>query len=207
MATIDELLNDAAYDDVNEVIHVDPAMRQLLLPSAELILGVEGDEKAECKYFSMPRVVGNNVDVSECSLRVVYTNAAGVDDYFKVEQCIFNDNAVVFCWELSRKVTAAAGQVLFSVCVCKSLGDTIKTEWNTTNAYGKVLPGHKRLDGSDDDVTTPDVVTMAEAAANRAEAAANRAEDAANRAESGGGSGGLYITSDGAGNVVIGGGA
>lgn len=176
MATIDELLNDAAYDDVNEVIHVDPVMRQLLLPSTELILGVEGDEKAECKYFSMPRVVGNNVDVSECSLRVVYTNAAGTEDYFKVEQCVFNEDAVVFCWELSRKVTAAAGQVEFSVCVCKSVDNIINTEWNTTNAYGKVLPGHKRLDGSDEDVTTHDIVAMAEAAAQRAEAAADRAE-------------------------------
>lgn len=152
MATLDELLNgDAAPSDVDEVILVDPVTRTLSIPAEELILGVEGDEKAECKYFKMPKVVGNNVDVTECSLRIVYTNAAGEEDYSKAKDMVHDDNSVVFCWELSRKVTAKQGNVSFSVCVCRSVDGVIKQEWNTTNATGKVLPGHGQLGESTDE--------------------------------------------------------
>lgn len=191
MATIDELLDSlldgpVQQEDIDEAICVDPAARTLIVPTPELILGVTSDERAECKYFKMPRVVGNGVDVTACKLRVIYTNANGDTDYYTVKHCVNDDDAVVFCWELSRKVTAHAGDVKFSVCVCWTVDGTIEKEWNTTDAIGKVLPGHSDVT-HEDLLPKPDVLEEIErlvnSAAQEAEAASNSAREAADTAK------------------------
>lgn len=186
MATIDDLLDGpAVVEDINEALYINPITRMVEVPDTELILGAEHDDRGECKYFRIPKVVGNNVQVSACSLRVYYTNASGDSDYFPVTNCVDADDCVVFCWELSKKVTAAPGRVKFSICVCRVENDVVQKEWNTTDTYGTVLPNthatiHEEVD------PTPDVIdrvermtTEAKDAAARADLSAKSADDAA----------------------------
>ena len=177
MTTLEELLyGDVPYEDIDEVIHVDPATRMLHVPSTEMIIGVEGDKDAECKYFKMPKVVGSGIDVTACTLRVLYTNAGDEKDYFQVKEVASNDDAVVFCWEPSEKVTRYPGDVTFSVCVCDITADgVVERDWNTTSIIGRVLPGLRHVD-HEEESATPDIVARVEEAAKRAEDAAYGAE-------------------------------
>jgi hypothetical protein len=191
MVNIDELLDGpAAYSDITEVIEVDPAARKLHIPTTELILGVAGDDSSECKYFKMPKVIGNGIDVTDttCSLRILYKNAAGEPDYFVVKQRVSDDDAVVFCWELERKVTEAAGDVEFSFHVCRVVDGYVRNEWHTTPAIGVVLPGIGIV-GHEDLVPPSDIIGQMELLTERAETAADEAEAAADRVAN--------VTSDG----------
>ena len=145
MTTIDELFeqleNDREYVDVHDLILVDPVTRAIHIPDTESIFGVTGEVAAERKYFCIPRVVGNNIDVTACSLRVNYTNAAGEDGRFKVSDVQSDGTFVIFSWELSSKVVRAAGDVKFNICVCKKDNDKVLNEWHTAAATGVVLEG------------------------------------------------------------------
>lgn len=116
-----------------------------MMPQDELF-GVESDEKSERKYFKVPKIVGNGVDLSKLQLRINYQNASkipsGKDMYIVTDATVYNDEWVYFSWELSRKVTLYKGNIYFIVCAVKadSKGN-ITNEWNTTLAEGKVLEG------------------------------------------------------------------
>jgi hypothetical protein len=110
------------------------------------LFGVESDEKSERKYFKVPKIVGNGIDISKLQLRINYQNASkipsGKDMYIVTDATVYNDEWVYFSWELSRKVTQYKGNIYFIVCAVKadSKGN-ITNEWNTTLAEGKVLEG------------------------------------------------------------------
>lgn len=116
-----------------------------MMPQDKLF-GVESDEKSERKYFKVPKIVGNGVDLSKLQLRINYQNASkipsGKDMYIVKDATVYNDEWVYFSWELSRKVTQYKGNIYFIVCAVKadSKGN-ITNEWNTTLAEGKVLEG------------------------------------------------------------------
>lgn len=103
-------------------------------------------KKSERKYFKVPKIVGNGVDLSKLQLRINYQNASkipsGKDMYIVKDATVYNDEWVYFSWELSRKVTQYKGNIYFIVCAVKadSKGN-ITNEWNTTLAEGKVLEG------------------------------------------------------------------
>lgn len=172
--TLDEILAGGAdaYGDVNDLLIVDPVTRTINVPSTELILGTENDECGERKWFSMPKVVGNNITVTSCNLRVVYRNANGEKDWYGVKDVTEQDDgSVVFSWELSRKVTLYKGDVQFIVCVCHTVDGVVHNEWNTTLATGKVLEGLEPAEHIDEEATL-DIIQQLEAYALRAEAAA-----------------------------------
>lgn len=115
------------------------------MPQDELF-GVESDEKSERKYFKVPKIVGNGVDLSKLQLRINYQNASkipsGKDMYIVTDATVYNDEWVYFSWELSRKVTQYKGNIYFIVCAIKADSNgNITNEWNTTLAEGKVLEG------------------------------------------------------------------
>lgn len=186
MATIDELLNGSTpLDDVDEVLSIDPVGRRIIVPSDELILGVVDDVNSECKYFKMPRRVGNIADVTEYDLRVIYNTGEDGDGYFPVVQCVSDDTSVVFCWEVSPNVTSVAGDVEFSIAVCRSAGGVMEKAWQTTPTVGKVLRGLK-APNTEEALGKPDALAMIEDALKRAEDAAARAENAAGISNGGG---------------------
>lgn len=181
MVTVEELLateSESKFGNADDIIHIDPVTRQLLIPASELILGVEGDEKAESKFFSMPKVVGNNIDVTQCSIRINYKNSNGDTGFYPVTDIAVNDTTVVFRWELSRTVTRYAGDTEFTICLCKSTDGIIVNEWHTAPTPGRVLEGID-VDLAVDEEGRPDILAETIAAADRASLAAAVAEDAA----------------------------
>lgn len=151
MPSVDELLNEAevteaTLTETNDKIEIDADTRTMIIPDTERIFGVMSDEKGERKYFRCKRFVGNGIDLSELSLRVVFQNASGLDTgrdkYIVTDLTTDGEDYVTFSWELSRKVTAYKGIISFIVCAIKTnSGGTITNEWNTTLANGIVLEG------------------------------------------------------------------
>ena len=146
MSTIDEVLATMSEEDatqtVDEVLVIDPNTRQINLPGSELIFGVESDTHSERKYFRCPRIVGNNLDLSSCFIRVNYRNANGEVDAYLVDDVAIVGDEISFSWKLSAKVTQYMGQVKFVVCACRPGGNGADAvEWNTTQATGIVLVG------------------------------------------------------------------
>lgn len=151
MPSIEELLNEAelhmAAQPVNDVLEIDPETREISIPDSEIILGVETDQKAERKYFHCPKIVGNNIDLSQLELFVVFQNAGGITEEFRDRYHVTDvestdDGYITFSWELSAKVTAYMGDVQFVVCAIKTDSSGVKQNvWNTTIAIGKCLIG------------------------------------------------------------------
>lgn len=151
MPSVDELLNAAEITEVtltetNDKIEIDADTRTMIIPDTERIFGVMSDEKGERKYFRCKRFVGNGIDLSKLSLRIVFQNASGLDTgkdkYIVTDLATDGEDYITFSWELSRKVTEYKGIISFIVCAIKTNSDgTIINEWNTTLANGIVLEG------------------------------------------------------------------
>lgn len=151
MPSVDELLNaaevaEATLTETNDKIEIDADTRTMIIPNTERIFGVMSDEKGERKYFRCKRFVGNGIDLSKLSLRIIFQNASGFDTgrdkYIVTDLATDGEDYVTFSWELSRKVTAYKGIISFIVCAIKTKSDgTITNEWNTTLANGIVLEG------------------------------------------------------------------
>lgn len=138
MPTIDELLNAS-----NEVATctVNPDTREIIVPEKYKILGVFSDEKVTKIPFTCPKVVGNNVDLTEYNLYINYQNAIGRHNAYLVDDVAVSGDNITFSWLLSRDVTLASGIVKYSLCAKKLNGDSISNEWNTTIANGVVIQG------------------------------------------------------------------
>lgn len=152
MPSVEELLSVAEVDltgtasTMDSRIEIDADTRIIQMMPQDELFGVESDEKSERKYFKVPKIVGNGVDLSKLKLRINYQNASkipsGKDMYIVKDATVYNDEWVYFSWELSRKVTLYKGTIYFVVCAVKSDSKgNITNEWNTTLAEGKVLEG------------------------------------------------------------------
>lgn len=151
MPSVEELLSITEADvdtrsAIDSRIEIDADTRIIRMMPQDELFGVESDEKSERKYFKVPKIVGNGIDISKLQLRINYQNASkipsGKDMYIVTDATVYNDEWVYFSWELSRKVTQYKGNIYFIVCAVKadSKGN-ITNEWNTTLAEGKVLEG------------------------------------------------------------------
>ena len=138
MPTVDELLN--ASNEVTTCT-INPDTREIIVPEKYKILGVFSDEKVTKIPFTCPRVVGNNVDLTEYNLYINYQNASGGSNAYLIDDIAVSGDNITFSWLLSRYVTMSPGVVKYSFCAKKSNGDTISNEWNTTIATGVVIQG------------------------------------------------------------------
>ena len=145
--TAEELLqqtvNDASAYSVesSEKCIIDPDTREIEIPDTYQILGVESDEKVERIEFQCPKIVGDNIDLSQLQIRINHQNAGNEKDQYIVDDVATDGDNITFSWVLSRKVTAYRGTVQFIVCAVKVNGSTITNEWNTTLAKAEVLEG------------------------------------------------------------------
>lgn len=153
MPTVDELLN--ASNDV-EVCTINPDTREIVVPNKYKLLGVYSDEKVTKIPFACPKVVGNNVDLSEYTLYINYRNADGGLNAYLVDDVAVSGDNITFSWLLSRHVTVAPGDVIYSLCAKKLSGQTTITEWNTMTTKGTVVPGLETIEEIIDEY--PDVI-------------------------------------------------
>lgn len=138
MPTVDELLN--ASNEVTTCT-VNPDTREIIVPEKYKVLGVFSDEKVTKIPFTCPKVVGNNVDLTEYNLYINYQNASGASNAYLIDDIAVSGDNITFSWLLSRYVTLSPGVVKYSFCAKKLDGDTISNEWNTTIATGLVIQG------------------------------------------------------------------
>ena len=138
MPTVDELLN--ASNEVTTCT-VNPDTREIIVPEKYKMLGVFSDEKVTKIPFTCPKVVRNNVDLTEYNLYINYENAIGKSNAYLIEDVVVSGDNITFSWLLSRNVTLSPGVVKYSLCAKKLNGDTISNEWNTTIATGLVIQG------------------------------------------------------------------
>lgn len=145
--TAEELLmqsNDSSQvvlSDSTDRCVIDPETREISIPDTYKILGVESDEKTERIEFQCPKIVGDNVDLSQYQLRINYQNANGDKYTYPVSGVQESGDNILFSWLLSRNVTMYKGDVSFIVCAVNLSGTVITNEWNTTLAQSEVLEG------------------------------------------------------------------
>lgn len=173
MATIDEILAampEPTAEGDHEYLTIDPVTRTITVPEAEKIIGVTGDELADRKYFMCQRIVGDGLDLAGMFIRVNFRNANGEEDGYLVNDVAVSGDYVTFSWQLTKKVAAYKGEVLFGVCAdLPNTPDRRMPDWNTAMATGEVLEG-LHPDSGDVEAETSDVVTQL-----RAETAAQTA--------------------------------
>ena len=136
----------------NQILVVQPDTRTIDVPN-DFLLGVETDNDAERVKFQCPKIVGDNLDLSQYHIYIHYQNAKGEKGKYLCEDVQQDVENITFSWLLSQKVTLYKGQTKFLVCAKKTETDTIV--WNTTLATGNVLEG---LDVDEDIVQQNDDV-------------------------------------------------
>lgn len=136
----------------NEILTIDADTRTIEVPS-DFLLGVETDNDAERVEFQCPKVVGDNLDLTQYHIYIHYQNAKGEKGKYLCEDIEDGGENITFSWLLSQKAVLYKGQTKFLVCAKKTQEDTIV--WNTTLASGNVLEG---LDVDEDIVQQNDDV-------------------------------------------------
>lgn len=151
MATAEELLQNAAEtlsESVAEVCVIDEETRTINVPPGESLFGVTGDKDVERKYFQCPKIVGDNIDLSQHQIYIAYAftstqnstvfPSVGINKYHCEDVKVSGDN-ITFSWKLSGNVLATPGFIAFKVMAAKNEGSNLKTKWNTAPAFGTVL--------------------------------------------------------------------
>ena len=136
MSTIDEVL--AAAEVVDAVCVIDGETRIISVPAEYKELGVESDEKVTRVKFQCPKIVGDNIDLTECNLYINYRNAGNKLNSYLVEDVTVTGGTINFSWLLSRHVTESPGTINYIVCAKKSDDTGVINEWNTKVATGIV---------------------------------------------------------------------
>lgn len=139
-------------ESVDTVLVINPDTRVINVGSS-LLLGVETDNDAERIKFQCPKIVGDNLDLSQYHIYIHYQNAKGETGKYLCEDVEDVGENITFSWLLSQKVTVFKGATKFLVCAKKTDAETIV--WNTTLASGNVLEG---LDVDEDIVQQNDDV-------------------------------------------------
>lgn len=184
MATIDDLLDGPPVtEDINEAYYINPITREIEIPADELILGTNEDDKSECKFFRIPKVIGNDIHVMDCDVRIYYQTAAvNVQDCYVVKELIEQADCVVFYWEISSRVVCLPGEVEFSVGITKSVDGVIEKAWNTVCATAIVLQTSANYLMPEPPGSKLDVIAHVESIAVAAEESKDAAQQSATEA-------------------------
>lgn len=166
MATANELLNAILANEENVLI-IDPETRTINIPESESLFGVEGDKDVERKYFQCPKIVGDNIDLSQHQIYISYVYVTSQsstsfpdtgDGLYHCEDLGVSGDNITFSWLLSDNVLQAPGFIAFKVMAKKNEGDELITKWNTAPAFGTVLITVP--DGEDIAEKYPDVINQ-----------------------------------------------
>lgn len=129
---------------------IDDKTRALIKPEDEneKILGVETDKDAVRRYFKCPKIVGDNIDLSQCQLYVGYIGAKDEKGQlffdeepgrYHCDDVMEDGDYLLFSWKLSGNVFLRDGYVAYNIYAVSNNGDEAVMAWNTTPAIGRVL--------------------------------------------------------------------
>lgn len=150
MMTLEEALAAAPAETVtaNDYLVIDPETRKINVPDTEKLFGVRKELNVERKWFKCPKIVGDNIDLSKCSIFVNYIPAKMDGRYeeheipgsYLCEDVVEDGENIRFSWLISSNVTRKSGIIAFSVCA-KAADDAgrLVTRWHTTAALGEIF--------------------------------------------------------------------
>ena len=161
--------------------NVDAENRTIAVPAEYQILGVESDEDVKRVYFQCPKIVEEDIDLSEFTIFVNYQNANENKETYVCDDMMLSGDNITFSWVVARSVLIKNGQIKFSMCAKKlDIDGTILQEWNTTPAYSNCLIGLEADTQPPDNA--PDILAQISEIAVQAKNAGEAAQEAANKA-------------------------
>lgn len=169
MGATEELLMsmaDEVSDSGIDYLTIDPDTRKISVPSSENTFGVMTDKDSERKYFRCPRIVGDNLDLSQHKIYISYVSTISnvvntfpdADGKYWCDDVAVDGDYITFSWKLSGNVFKTPGFVAFKVLACMTDGDVDKTRWNTAPAFGAIL--FTLNDGDTIEERYPDVINQ-----------------------------------------------
>lgn len=170
MATADEILaamadEPEAYTAEDTVLLIDAETREISIPESERLFGARQDRDVERKRFRCPRIVGDNIDLSQHHIYISYVPSKQDGTYsqteevgsYRCEDLEVDGEDITFSWLVSDNVTREAGYVAFAMYAKQAdASGLLKTKWHTTIAIGNVL--NTLPDGSQVVERYPDVI-------------------------------------------------
>ena len=120
-------------------ITVDPELRELILPSEKLVLGINGDVEVNAVQFQLP-LTYRELELKKLTPRINYVNANGDTNYYETVMKSDESNCY-FIWPITPDITAYTGHVRFSLTLYQTEGDNILHKFNTRSATGRLYTG------------------------------------------------------------------
>lgn len=120
-------------------ITVDPELRELILPSEKLVLGINGDVEVNAVQFQLP-LTYRELELKKLTPRINYVNANGDTNYYETVMESDESNCY-FIWPIPPDITAYTGHVRFSLTLYQTEEGTILHKFNTRSATGRVYTG------------------------------------------------------------------
>ena len=121
------------------IIKVDPELRELILPSEKLVLGINGDVEVNKVQFQLP-LIYRELELKNLIPRVNYVNPNGDTNFYETTMESDETNCY-FIWPITPDITAYTGHVRFSITLYQTEGETILHKFNTRSATGRVYTG------------------------------------------------------------------
>lgn len=119
-----------------EYLIIDPSTRKITIPKSEQLFGVYGEGNIERKYFKCPKIVGDNVDLSDCYIFVNYYTAKGLPGKYTVKDVNVDGENITFSWELKQHIFDANEDTSIYFAVEAKNKDKVQV-FRTSPATGK----------------------------------------------------------------------
>lgn len=119
-----------------EYLIIDPSTRKITVPKSEQLFGVYGEGNFERKYFKCPKIVGDNVDLSDCYIFVNYYTAKGLPGKYTVKDVKVDGENITFSWELKPHIFDANEDTSIYFAVEAKSKDKVEV-FRTSPATGK----------------------------------------------------------------------
>lgn len=120
-------------------ITIDPELRELILPSEKLVLGINGDVEVNAVQFQLP-LTYREFELKKLTPRINYVNPNG-DAYYYETVMESDESNCYFIWPITPDITAYTGHVRFSLTLYQTEEGTILHKFNTRSATGRVYTG------------------------------------------------------------------
>lgn len=119
-----------------EYLIIDSSTRKITIPKSEQLFGVYGEGNIERKYFKCPKIVGDNVDLSDCYIFVNYYTAKGLPGKYTVKDVKVDGENITFSWELKQHIFDANEDTSIYFAVEAKNKDKVEV-FRTSPATGK----------------------------------------------------------------------
>lgn len=119
-----------------EYLIIDSSTRKITIPKSEQLFGVYGEGNIERKHFKCPKIVGDNVDLSDCYIFVNYYTAKGLPGKYTVKDVKVDGENIIFSWELKQHIFDANEDTSIYFAVEAKNKDKVEV-FRTSPATGK----------------------------------------------------------------------